>query len=49
MNLVADEGVDRQIVEQLRSDGHDVIMLQNSRLVSMMILFCSRLMIGKPS
>jgi predicted nuclease of predicted toxin-antitoxin system len=24
MNLVADEGVDRQIVEQLRQDGHDV-------------------------
>src|ERR1041384_6255953 len=25
MNLVADEGVDRQIVEQLRQDGHDVV------------------------
>jgi predicted nuclease of predicted toxin-antitoxin system len=25
MNLVADEGVDRQIVEQLRHDGHDVL------------------------
>jgi predicted nuclease of predicted toxin-antitoxin system len=25
MNLVADEGVDRQIVEQLRSVGHDVV------------------------
>ena len=27
MNLVADEGVDRQIVEQLRQDGHDVIYI----------------------
>jgi predicted nuclease of predicted toxin-antitoxin system len=25
MNLVADEGVDRQIVAQLRHDGHDVV------------------------
>lgn len=25
MNLLADEGVDRPIVEQLRRDGHDVI------------------------
>jgi predicted nuclease of predicted toxin-antitoxin system len=25
MKLVADEGVDRQIVEQLRADGHDVL------------------------
>jgi predicted nuclease of predicted toxin-antitoxin system len=25
MNLVADEGVDRRIVEQLRQDGHDVV------------------------
>jgi predicted nuclease of predicted toxin-antitoxin system len=25
MNLLADEGVDRQIVEQLRHDGHDVV------------------------
>src|SRR5215210_364108 len=25
MNLVADEGIDRQIVEQLRLDGHDVV------------------------
>jgi len=25
MNLVADEGVDRQIVEQLRQYGHDVV------------------------
>ena len=25
MNLVADEGVDRQIVEQLRRDGHTVL------------------------
>lgn len=25
MNLVADEGVDRQIVEQLRQDGHNVV------------------------
>lgn len=25
MNLVADEGVDRHIVEQLRSAGHDVV------------------------
>jgi predicted nuclease of predicted toxin-antitoxin system len=25
MNLVADEGVDRQIVEQLRYDGYDVV------------------------
>jgi predicted nuclease of predicted toxin-antitoxin system len=25
MNLVADEGVDRQIVEQLRLAGHDVV------------------------
>jgi hypothetical protein len=24
MNLVADESVDRQIVERLRQDGHDV-------------------------
>ena len=25
MNLVADEGVDRQIVEQLRQEGHDLV------------------------
>jgi predicted nuclease of predicted toxin-antitoxin system len=25
MNLVADEGVDRQIVERLRADNHDVV------------------------
>jgi len=25
MNLVADEGADRQIVEQLRQDGHNVV------------------------
>jgi Domain of unknown function (DUF5615) len=25
MNLVADEGVDRQIVERLREDGHDMV------------------------
>jgi len=25
MNLVADEGVDRQIVERLRADGHSVL------------------------
>ena len=25
MNLVADEGVDRPVVEQLRQDGHDVV------------------------
>ena len=25
MNFLADEGVDRQIVEQLRADGHDVL------------------------
>lgn len=25
MNLVADEGVDRQIVNLLRSEGHDVV------------------------
>lgn len=25
MNLVADEGIDRQIVEQLRQDGHAVV------------------------
>ena len=25
MNLLADEGVDKQIVEQLRQDGHDVL------------------------
>ena len=25
MNLLADEGVDRQIVERLRQDGHDVL------------------------
>ena len=25
MNLVADEGVDRAVVERLRRDGHDVV------------------------
>ena len=25
MNLVADEGVDRPVVERLRQDGHDVV------------------------
>jgi predicted nuclease of predicted toxin-antitoxin system len=25
MNLLADEGVDRPVVEQLRQDGHDVL------------------------
>jgi hypothetical protein len=25
MNIVADEGIDRQIVEQLRQAGHDVL------------------------
>ncbi len=25
MNLLADEGVDKQIVDQLRQDGHDVL------------------------
>ena len=27
MNLLADENVDRQIVEQLRFDGHDVLYI----------------------
>jgi predicted nuclease of predicted toxin-antitoxin system len=27
MNLLADESVDRQIVEQLRQDGHDVLYI----------------------
>ena len=27
MNLLADEGVDRQIVERLRQDGHDVLYI----------------------
>lgn len=27
MNLVADEGIDRQIVEQLRQDGHAVVYI----------------------
>ena len=27
MNLLADENVDRQIVEQLRLDGHDVLYI----------------------
>ena len=27
MNLLADEGVDRQIVEQLRQDGHEVLYI----------------------
>ncbi|MBN1310132.1 MAG: DUF5615 family PIN-like protein [Anaerolineae bacterium] len=25
MNLVADEGIDRQVVERLRQDGHDIV------------------------
>lgn len=27
MNLVADEGVDRQIVERLRQEGHDIVYI----------------------
>ena len=29
MNLLADEGVDRAVVERLRNDGHDVLVAES--------------------
>lgn len=48
MNLLADEGVDWPIVEQLRRDGHDVIYVAEMEPGIPMILCFSRQMNIKP-
>jgi hypothetical protein len=48
MNLLANEGVDRPIVERLRRDGHDVVYVAELSQASPMTKYFNKPMIGVP-